>query len=114
MRYWSGFATGVCALCLFSFAVTNLYFIPSQVATYSEFKGAILPPLTLLVLSPAWQLVVPTLALAAVLALNSMKIEAERRRSIALAIAAGVLLFTLTFSHWALFLPMFELAENVG
>jgi len=113
MRYWSGFASGVCALELWFFGVLSVYFIPNQAEMYKELKGATLPRLTILVLSPAWHWTIPTVALVAVLALNFAKIESETRRTIALATTAALLLFTVVFSYWATSMPVFELAGNI-
>lgn len=114
MRYWSGFASGVCALTLWLFGVLSVYFIPNQVEMYKEVKGATLPTLTLFVLSPAWHWTIPTVGLAAVLALNFAKIQSETRRSVALATTAALLLFTLVFTYWATSLPAFELAGHIS
>ena len=114
MRYWSGFATGVSAVFLCFFGVIAFYLMPAQIEMYAEFKGASLPRLTLLVISPAWRLALPTFAIATVLALNLAKFKSEARRAIGLAAAASVLLFAVVFTYWAMVLPIFELAENIS
>ncbi len=114
MRYWSGFATGFCAVMLGLLGVFALYFIPNEARMYQEFKGAVLPASTRLVLSPVWHWLVPGLVALGVLGLNLGAIKAERRRVIGLVIAAVVLLGVLLLTYWALDLPISELAGHIS
>lgn len=110
MRYWSGFATGVSVLALVFFGAIDLLFLPGQIEMYKQFKSTALPPATKLVLSPTWHIVVPLLAALAVVALNAARIASEARRATGLAVMASILIGTLLFTWWAMYLPIFELA----
>ena len=114
MHYWSGFATGVSAVLLCFFGGIAFYLMPAQIEMYEEFKGATLPQLTSLVISPVWYLSVPTIAIATVLALNVAKFKSEVRRAIGLAVVASVVLFAVVFTYWAMVLPIFSLAGNIS
>ncbi len=113
MRYWSGFATGCCAVMLGLLGVFALYFIPNQARMYEEFKAVTLPASTQLVLSPAWHWLVPGLAALCVLGLNVGTIESERRRAIGLVALAVLLLGVFLVTYWALYLPISELAGHI-
>lgn len=113
MRYWSGFATGFCVVMVGLLGLFALYFIPKQARMYQEFKGAVLPETTRLVLSPAWRWLVPGLGALGVLGLNLGGIKSPRPRAIGLVVLAVVLLFALLFTYWALYLPMNVLAGHI-